>query len=179
MAQTRDYYAVLGVASTATQDEIKKAYRRLAKRYHPDANQNDPKAADRFKEISEAYQVVGDAEKRKQYDDMRRLGAFAVNDAQMRAELERQRDLIGRITRGELRLTVRSHLSLAGRRSLPRELPTKVGRNEHIRADPRRERARRQAGIAQPRPEGQHVVGRRVDRDGLVRGRSPPSSGRG
>ena len=76
MAQTKDYYAVLGVSSTAAQEEIKKAYRRLAKRYHPDANQNDPKAAERFKEISEAYQVVGDAEKRKQYDEMRRLGAF-------------------------------------------------------------------------------------------------------
>ena len=76
MAPTKDYYAVLGVSSTAAAEEIKKQYRRLAKKYHPDANPNDPKAADRFKEISEAYQVVGDAEKRKQYDDMRRLGAF-------------------------------------------------------------------------------------------------------
>jgi molecular chaperone DnaJ len=76
MAQSKDYYAVLGVSSTATADDIKKQYRRLAKKYHPDANQNDPKAAERFKEVSEAYQVVGDAEKRKQYDDMRRMGAF-------------------------------------------------------------------------------------------------------
>lgn len=77
MAQSKDYYAVLGVSSTAAADDIKKQYRRLAKKYHPDANPNDPKAAERFKEISEAYQVVGDAEKRKQYDDMRRMGAFS------------------------------------------------------------------------------------------------------
>lgn len=76
MAPTKDYYAVLGVSSTASADEIKKQYRRLAKKYHPDANPNDPKASDRFKEISEAYQVIGDAEKRKQYDEMRRLGAY-------------------------------------------------------------------------------------------------------
>jgi molecular chaperone DnaJ len=76
MAQGKDYYATLGVTPTATQEEIKKQYRRLAKQYHPDANKNDPKSAERFKEISEAYGVVGDAEKRKQYDDMRRLGAF-------------------------------------------------------------------------------------------------------
>jgi molecular chaperone DnaJ len=75
MAQ-KDFYAVLGVNATATADEIKKQYRRMAKQYHPDTNTGDAKAADRFKEISEAYTVLSDAEKRKQYDEMRRLGAF-------------------------------------------------------------------------------------------------------
>ena len=76
MPPTKDFYSVLGVSSTASQDEIKKAYRKLAKKFHPDANANDPKAAERFKEISEANNVLGDPEKRKQYDEMRRLGAF-------------------------------------------------------------------------------------------------------
>jgi molecular chaperone DnaJ len=76
VAQTKDFYAVLGVSASAAQDEIKKQYRKLAKKNHPDTNANDPKAAERFKEISEAYTVLGDAEKRKQYDEMRRLGAF-------------------------------------------------------------------------------------------------------
>jgi molecular chaperone DnaJ len=76
MAQNKDFYAVLGVSASATQDEIKKQYRKLAARYHPDKNPNDAKAADRFKEISEAYQMLGDAERRKQYDQMRALGAF-------------------------------------------------------------------------------------------------------
>lgn len=76
MAQTKDYYAVLGVPASMTQEELKKQYRKLAAKHHPDKNQNDPKSAERFKEISEAYQVLGDAEKRKQYDQMRQLGAF-------------------------------------------------------------------------------------------------------
>jgi molecular chaperone DnaJ len=76
MAQTKDYYSVIGVPASATQDELKKAYRKLANKYHPDKNPGDKKADEKFKEISEAYNVLGDADKRKQYDDMRRLGAF-------------------------------------------------------------------------------------------------------
>jgi molecular chaperone DnaJ len=72
----KDFYQVLGVPDSASQADIKKAYRRLAKQHHPDANPNNPKAAERFKEISEAHSVLSDTEKRKQYDQMRRLGAF-------------------------------------------------------------------------------------------------------
>jgi molecular chaperone DnaJ len=68
MAGRPDYYATLGVDKKASQDEIKKAYRKLARQYHPDRNPDDKKAEERFKEISQAHDVLGDPEKRKQYD---------------------------------------------------------------------------------------------------------------
>ncbi|HHW92805.1 MAG TPA: molecular chaperone DnaJ, partial [Firmicutes bacterium] len=65
---SKDYYEILGVSRDATQDDIKKAYRKLARKYHPDVNQNDPKAEEKFKEIKEAYDVLSDQQKRAQYD---------------------------------------------------------------------------------------------------------------
>ena len=71
-----DYYAVLGVKSDASAKDIKQAYRRLAQQYHPDKNAGDPSAETRFKEVSEAYVVIGDAETRKEYDHTREMGYF-------------------------------------------------------------------------------------------------------
>lgn len=68
MAEKRDYYEVLGVSKGASEDELKKAYRQLAKKYHPDTNPGDKSAEAKFKEASEAYAVLSDADKRRQYD---------------------------------------------------------------------------------------------------------------
>jgi molecular chaperone DnaJ len=71
---SESFYKILGVAESASQDEIKKAYRKLAKKYHPDKNKGDAKAEAKFKEISEAYDVLGDEKKRAQYDQIRQGG---------------------------------------------------------------------------------------------------------
>ena len=68
MAEKRDYYEVLGVAKTATADEIKSAYRKLAMKYHPDRNPGDKAAEEKFKEAAEAYDVLHDPDKRQRYD---------------------------------------------------------------------------------------------------------------
>jgi DnaJ-class molecular chaperone len=70
----RDYYEVLGIPRTATQDEIKKAHRKLVRQYHPDANRGNPQAEERFKEVQEAYDVLSDAQKRNNYDQFGHAG---------------------------------------------------------------------------------------------------------
>ncbi len=81
MARLRDngkeYYAILGVSQDATEEELRRAYRRLALQHHPDKNPGDPRAGERFKEISEAYAVLMDQQKRRQYDAFRQAQAGA------------------------------------------------------------------------------------------------------
>jgi len=84
----QDLYATLGVERSASEDEIKKAYRRLARKHHPDVNQNDPKAELRFKEISAAYEVLSDAEKRARYDEFGVRGLDAGFDPARAREYE-------------------------------------------------------------------------------------------
>src|SRR5215813_7052513 len=66
----KDYYSTLGVAKTATEKEVKQAFRKLARKHHPDVNPGDKSAEAKFKELNEAYEVLGDPEKRKKYDEL-------------------------------------------------------------------------------------------------------------
>src|SRR5665647_3649827 len=88
MAAKRDYYEVLGLSKTASPEEIKKAYRQKAKKFHPDVNKEDENAEDKFKEVAEAYEILSDEQKRSAYDqfghdafDPSRMGAGGFGGA--------------------------------------------------------------------------------------------------
>ncbi len=72
----KDYYEMLGVKEDASESEIKKAYRKLAVKYHPDKNPGDKKSEEKFKEISEAYYTLGNKERRDKYDNLKKMGGF-------------------------------------------------------------------------------------------------------
>ena len=74
MADKRDYYEVLGIAKGASEDEIKKAYKKMARKYHPDLNPGDKEAEEKFKEVNEAYEVLSDADKKARYDQYGHAG---------------------------------------------------------------------------------------------------------
>ena len=89
----KDYYKTLGVPKTATAAEIKKSYRDLARKWHPDANKGSAEAEERFKEITEAYNVLSDEKQRKEYDDARSMfgGGFRVPGGGARTRSRRVR----------------------------------------------------------------------------------------
>ena len=74
MADKRDYYEVLGVSKGASEEEIKKAYRKMARMYHPDLHPDDATCAEKFKEVNEAYEVLSDPEKKQRYDQFGHAG---------------------------------------------------------------------------------------------------------
>ena len=85
----KNYYRILGVDKSATQEELKKAYRKLAQKYHPDVNQNNKEAEEKFKEISVAYSILGDKEKKKKYDEQVQMfnqGPFAFRTGRFKPE---------------------------------------------------------------------------------------------
>ena len=131
----RSPYEVLGVPTTATDDEIKKAYRKLARESHPDANQGDDAAEDRFKEIQGAYDTLSDAEKRKQYDTFGANGAARRRRPRPRRFRLRERRPLrpARPVRRHLRPRRQAGSAAAGARSRPR-----VARQALVRGRPGR-----------------------------------------
>ena len=85
-----NYYDILGVSKNATADEIKKAYRTLAFKYHPDRNQGNPEAEEKFKQISAAYDVLGDEAKRRQYDMGSYSNSYSTAGSQTQQQYQRQ-----------------------------------------------------------------------------------------
>ena len=126
-----DYYKILDVPKNATQDEIKKAYRKLARKMHPDLNPNDKEAHKKFQQINEANEVLGDPEKRKKYDNMARIGSM-LNNLNRHASLSNDRgipveSLFQVILMKRVSLISLSHY-LDGRRGAPGDKQNSGGR---------------------------------------------------
>src|ERR1051325_1102606 len=85
MATNRDYYEILGVSKSVTAEEIKRAYRKLARKFHPDTNKDDSSAEAKFKEVQEAYDVLSDAKKRQAYDQFGHAGVNSAHAAEAAA----------------------------------------------------------------------------------------------
>src|SRR5713226_8618528 len=96
----RDYYKTLGVDRSANEGQIKAAYRKLARKHHPDVNPNSKDAERRFKEINEAYQVVGDPEKRKKYDELGADWERGASQEEMMRRYAREQAAAGAGARG-------------------------------------------------------------------------------
>ena len=103
----KDYYDVLGVSKGASDDELKKAYRKLAMKYHPDRNSDDPAAAEKFKEASEAYEVLSDTGKRSAYDQ---FGHDGVNPSGFGGEVHKALTIFSEISL-EIYLGAEIHLA--------------------------------------------------------------------
>ena len=86
---TKDYYKTLGIGKEASSDEIKKAFRQLARKYHPDLNHNNKESEEKFKEINEAFQVLGDEKKKNQYDN---VGSSGFNPQDMNGSFNQRPD---------------------------------------------------------------------------------------
>jgi molecular chaperone DnaJ len=101
MAQAQDYYKTLGVERKATEDDIRKAYRRLARKYHPDLNPGDKAAEDRFKQVQEAYDILSDAKKRSMFDQYGFYSAASIsqNTSAAARNSSSRRAAAGRISR--------------------------------------------------------------------------------
>ncbi len=142
----RDYYKVLGVSREASADELKDAYRRLAKRYHPDANNQSEKAAARFKEINEAYDTLSDPQKRQQYDLIGKAGAannfsyqdipFDLNNLNIN-DTNGFGDFIDQLFKGQTRQRRESHHRPSPRHGQDKELALNIRLEEAYRGTTR------------------------------------------
>ena len=153
----KDYYGVLGVAKNASAAEIKKAYRKLAQQFHPDANPGNADAEARFKEISAAYDVLGDEEKREQYDQVREMGAVGLRAWRLPGRRVRR----SRVGGGPAAFAVRDTWTRRSRRPVRRSVRRRraAARPGRVAAAARRRPRDRRARLVRRRAARHHRPG--------------------